>query len=75
MGSPVPDLVLVNDQDLSYAKVRLDPGSMSTALASVGRIVDPLARSLVWSALWNATRDGMLPATVYSRPPMPEIFS
>lgn len=67
VGSPVPDLVLVNDQDLSYAKVRLDPGSMSTALASVGRIVDPLARSLVWSTLWNATRDGMLPATVYLR--------
>ncbi|MHA7175833.1 aminopeptidase N [Arthrobacter sp. Sr24] len=67
VGSPAPDLVLVNDQDLSYAKVRLDAGSMSTALASVGSIVDPLARSLVWSALWNATRDGMLPATVYLR--------
>ena len=67
VGSPIPDLVLVNDQDLSYAKVRLDAGSMSTALASVGRIVDPLSRSLVWSALWNATRDGMLPATVYLR--------
>ncbi|MET4001611.1 aminopeptidase N [Arthrobacter sp. UYCu511] len=66
-GCPAPDLVLLNDGDLSYAKVRLDAGSLSTALTGVGRIVDPLARSLVWSALWNATRDALLPAAVYLR--------
>ncbi len=66
-GADAPDLVLVNDQDLTYAKVRLDPGSLSVALASVGTIADPLARSLVWSALWNACRDGLLPAAVYLR--------
>ena len=67
VGLPAPDLVLVNDKDLSYAKVRLDAGSLSTALGGVGRIADPLARSLVWSALWNATRDGLLPAAAYLR--------
>ena len=67
VGRPAPDLVLVNDADHSYAKVRLDAASMSTALTSVGAIADPLARSLVWSALWNATRDGILPAAVYLR--------
>lgn len=67
VGRPAPDLVLVNDRDLSYAKVRLDAASLSTALSSVGRLTDPLARSLVWSALWNATRDGLLPAAAYLR--------
>nr|WP_210768763.1 aminopeptidase N [Arthrobacter sp. E3] len=64
-GLPAPDLVLLNDQDLSYAKVRLDAGSTSTALAGVGTVSDTLARSLVWSALWNACRDVLLPATAY----------
>ncbi len=65
VGLPVPALLLVNDGDHSYAKVRLDAGSLATALASAGTVADPLARSLVWSALWNATRDGLLPAPVY----------
>ncbi|MFQ4148856.1 aminopeptidase N [Arthrobacter sp. LAPM80] len=64
-GLPVPDLLLVNDGDHSYAKVRLDAGSLTTALAAVGTIADPLSRSLVWSALWNATRDALLPAASY----------
>ncbi|NVM99192.1 aminopeptidase N [Arthrobacter sp. SDTb3-6] len=64
-GQPAPALVLVNDQDLSYAKVRLDPTSLATSLASLGAIEDPLARSLVWSALWNAVRDALLPAGTY----------
>ena len=64
-GLPAPDLVLLNDQDLSYAKVRLDAGSLATALAGVGTVRDTLARSLVWSALWNACRDGILPAVSY----------
>ncbi len=67
VGRPSPALVLVNDEDLTYAKVRLDAASLSTALASVGTVADPLSRSLVWSALWNATRDGLLPAAVYLR--------
>ncbi|RAN74346.1 aminopeptidase N [Bacillus sp. SRB_336] len=64
-GLPVPALIVVNDQDLSYAKVRLDPASLETALASVDAVEDPLARSLVWSSLWNAVRDAQLPAGSY----------
>ncbi|MEO8221384.1 MAG: aminopeptidase N [Specibacter sp.] len=67
VGLPAPALILLNDQDLSYAKVRLDAGSLTTALASAGTVSDPLARSLVWSALWNATRDALVPATSYVR--------
>ncbi|MGW0173966.1 aminopeptidase N [Rhodococcus sp. NPDC003322] len=53
-------LVLLNDGDQTYAKVRLGGFSLRTVEASLDRIVDPLARGLVWSALWNATRDGVL---------------
>ncbi|PYI66338.1 aminopeptidase N [Arthrobacter livingstonensis] len=66
-GLPAPALIVVNDQDLTYAKVRLDPASLDTALASLGAVDDALARSLVWSSLWNAVRDAELPAQSYVR--------
>jgi aminopeptidase N len=56
------DLVLLNDDDLTYAKVRLDARSLETAASSLSSIEDPLARALVWSSLWNSTRDGELDA-------------
>ncbi|MGW0041523.1 aminopeptidase N [Rhodococcus sp. NPDC003348] len=58
-------LVLLNDGDQTYAKVRLGGFSVRTVEASLDRIVDPLARGLVWSALWNATRDGVLDPARY----------
>ncbi len=64
-GLPAPALVVVNDLDLTYAKVRLDPASQETALASLASVEDPMARSLVWSSLWNAARDARLPARSY----------
>lgn len=64
-GKPRPALLLVNDEDLSYAKVRLDPVSEATVRASLDRISDPMARALCWSALWNSARDGITPASQY----------
>ena len=61
-GAPVPDLVLPNDDDLTYCSVRLDERSLETALGSLEEITDPLARTLCWSALWEMTRDARLPA-------------
>ncbi|MEU3743946.1 MULTISPECIES: aminopeptidase N [Streptomyces] len=61
-GEEKPDLVLVNDDDLTYCKVRFDEGSLATLRAHLGDITDPLARALCWSALWNLTRDGLMPA-------------
>ncbi|MGN6742711.1 MAG: aminopeptidase N, partial [Amnibacterium sp.] len=62
-----PALVLVNDDDLAYAKVRLDPGSLETARTSLSRIDDAVARALVWGAVWDATRDAELPASDFLR--------
>jgi aminopeptidase N len=59
---PEAALVLLNDDDLTYAKVRLDAGSLETVAASLSSIDDALARALVWSSLWNSTRDGELDA-------------
>ncbi|QGF23847.1 aminopeptidase N [Raineyella fluvialis] len=58
-----PRLVLPNDDDLTYALTRLDPASRDTALTYAGGMVDPLAQSQVWAALWNDVRDARLPAT------------
>ncbi len=62
---PDAELVLLNDDDLTYAKVRLDERSLTTVEESLSAVDDPLARAVVWSSLWNATRDGELPAARY----------
>jgi aminopeptidase N len=62
VGHPVADLVLVNDDDLTYAKLRLDERSLGTLRSRIGAMPDPLARALCWSAAWDMTRDAELPA-------------
>ncbi|AMY21836.1 aminopeptidase N [Rhodococcoides fascians] len=62
---PDSALVLLNDDDLTYAKIRFDERSTATVRTSLDRIVDPLARGLVWSALWNSIRDAELSAIEY----------
>ena len=57
-GKKRPALVLLNDDDLTYAKIRLDDVSFQTALSKLSKIEDPLARALVWGSVWDATRDG-----------------
>ncbi|MER5177194.1 aminopeptidase N [Streptomyces sp. NPDC002896] len=61
-GADAPDLVLVNDDDLTYCKIRFDENSLATLREHLGDITDPLARALCWSALWNLTRDALMPA-------------
>ncbi|MGW1722923.1 aminopeptidase N [Streptomyces sp. NPDC002306] len=61
-GAQAPELVLVNDDDLTYCKIRFDDTSLAALREHLGDITDPLARALCWSALWNLTRDALLPA-------------
>ena len=61
-----PDLMLLNDGDLTYAKVRLDPRSMNAAGEWLGTIDDPLARAVVWGAAWDMTRDAELPTSEFT---------
>ena len=65
VGRVRPDLVLINDDDLAYAKIRLDESSLQVAIAHLQRIEDPLARALVWGAAWDATRDAETSPSAY----------
>ena len=56
------DLAIVNDDDLTYAKMRLAPEHQKFALEHIGEIEDSLARTLIWSSLWESVRDGELAA-------------
>ncbi|MGX7827368.1 aminopeptidase N [Actinokineospora sp. 24-640] len=55
-------LVLVNDDDLTYCTMRLDPGSLTTLVDRIGDITEPLPRTLCWSAAWEMTREAELKA-------------
>ncbi|WP_431221083.1 aminopeptidase N [Leifsonia xyli] len=67
VGTRRPDLVLINDDDLAYAKIRLDEESLTVAIEHLSDIESPLARSLVWGAVWDATRDAETSASDYVR--------
>jgi aminopeptidase N len=64
-GLARPDLILLNDDDLAYAKVRLDPKSLATATAHLKDFSQSLPRTLVWGSAWDAARDGESPARGY----------
>jgi aminopeptidase N len=55
-----PALVLPNDDDFGYCKVRLDPASLSVLTTSLRRIADPLSRAVAWNSLRDLVRDGEL---------------
>jgi aminopeptidase N len=64
-GMQQPDLVLVNDDDLTFAKIRLDDRSRETVVRSIGRLSSSLARALCWTSATDMLRDAELPARDY----------
>ncbi|WP_052667555.1 aminopeptidase N [Nitriliruptor alkaliphilus] len=64
-GAPAAEVVLVNDDDLTYAKVAIDAASTEVLTRELSSLVDPLARAQVWSATWDMVRDGELAATTF----------
>ncbi|PYC74014.1 aminopeptidase N [Streptomyces tateyamensis] len=65
VGRQRPAVVLLNDDDLSYAKLRLDEESLAAVTAHLGDFAEPLPRALVWAAAWDMTRDGELATRDY----------
>ncbi|MGF1663039.1 MAG: aminopeptidase N [Kineosporiaceae bacterium] len=57
-----PALLLVNDDDHAYAKIRLDEVSAATAVDHLSALGESMPRRLVWAAMWDMTRDAELPA-------------
>jgi aminopeptidase N len=62
-GEKIADLLLINDRDLSYAKIRFDDRSIATLKRDLGKIDDSLARALCWSATWDMLRDAEISAS------------
>ncbi|MER6974352.1 aminopeptidase N [Nocardioides sp. NPDC000445] len=62
-GVKQPDLLLLNEGDLTYAKIRLDERSLATALSSLSALGDSLSRALIWGAAWDMTRDAEMRAS------------
>jgi len=67
VGHRQPDLLMLNDDDLTYAKLRLDPRSMQTLVTGIGEFTDSLPRALAWAAAWDMTRDAEMTARDFAQ--------
>ncbi|MEU8265895.1 aminopeptidase N [Sphaerisporangium sp. NPDC049002] len=68
VGEVQPDLVLINDDDLTYAKIRLDERSLRTLVeGGIAGFTESLPRALCWSAAWDMTRDAEMATRDYVR--------
>ncbi|MGZ4457280.1 MAG: ERAP1-like C-terminal domain-containing protein, partial [Nocardioides sp.] len=65
IGVEQPALLLLNEGDLAYAKIRLDERSLETVVSGLATLEDPLARALCWGAAWDMTRDAEMSATAF----------
>ncbi len=66
-GEAAAPLTLINDDDLTYGKIRLDPRSLSTVVERLRDIADPLPRAICWTACWDMTRDAEMTTRDYVR--------
>ncbi len=67
VGHAQPDLVLLNDDDLTYALVRFDPRSLATLTESIGQFTDSLARTVSWSAALDMVQQAELSVPAFIR--------
>lgn len=56
-GEKAPELLLLNDDDFTFAKIRLDKRSWQSVITNFGKLSDTLPRALIWDAAWDLTRD------------------
>ncbi|PZG20671.1 aminopeptidase N [Micromonospora craterilacus] len=64
-GVPAADVLLLNDDDFTYTKLRLDDRSMATVVQHIAGFDSSLARALCWTAAWDMTRDAELATRDY----------
>ena len=65
VGVRQPDVVVLNDDDLSYTKIRFDERSVDTLVESIGEFTESLPRALAWVATWDMVRNGEMAASAY----------
>lgn len=59
-GEPVPDAVVLNDGDLTYAEISFDPASLDALAAAAMDVGDPLTEAVCWDAAWRTVTAGSL---------------
>ncbi|GAA1604381.1 aminopeptidase N [Actinoplanes couchii] len=64
-GVRAPDLLLLNDEDLTYAKLRLDERSLNSLVQHIGKFGSSLPRALSWAAAWDMLRDAEMASRDY----------
>ncbi len=67
VGSACPDLVYPNYQDWGFAMVELDPASFATAGKVLGKVDDPLLRTMLWQSLWDGVRAAKYPLNEFMK--------
>jgi aminopeptidase N len=65
IGERLPDLILINDDDLTFTKIRLDEHSLRTLIGAIGEFAEPLPAALCWAAAWDMCRDAEMAARDY----------
>jgi len=65
IGQPAADLLLLNDGDYTFVKIRLDEKSAKTSATGLRDIEDSVSRALIWGAAWDMTRDAEMSTTDY----------
>jgi aminopeptidase N len=65
LNGPRPALLLPNDGDLSYCKVRLDDASWAAVTESLSAVPASLSRAVLWNTARDRVRDGQLPPADY----------
>ena len=66
VGARQPDVVVLNDDDLSYARIRFDERSIATLVESIGAFTESLPRALAWVSAWDTLRNAELTASAYA---------
>ena len=65
VGQVRPGMIVLNDDDWAFAKIRLDAQSLAFACQHLGKVSDSLTRGLIWMAVWDAVREAEVPASVF----------
>jgi aminopeptidase N len=65
-GQAAPDAVIVNDGDLTFARIALDERTMRALTACALESGDPLTEAVCWNAVWDRTMAGELSAAGFT---------
>jgi aminopeptidase N len=61
-GEPLPDAIILNDGDQTFARVRFDDRTRQTLCSVAMNTGDPLTEAVCWNAAWHLVTSAELPA-------------